>query len=124
MTVDACTFSDSESRKSRGVARFRKMATMPNVEERRNTLRCPIIRIDVEIFCSVDLMLPYRFATARLILRPIAAADAPPIFAGYTQDPEVVRFLIWRPHRSIADTEAYISGCISEPSDQSRSYVV
>ena len=58
------------------------MATMPNVEERRNTLRCPIIRIDVEIFCSVDLMLPYRFATARLILRPIAAADAPSIFAG------------------------------------------
>ena len=78
----------------------------------------------VEIFCSVDLVLPDRFATARLILRPIAAADAPSIFAGYAQDPEVVRFLIWRPHRTLADTEAYINRCISEPSDQSRSYAL
>jgi [ribosomal protein S5]-alanine N-acetyltransferase len=69
-------------------------------------------------------VLPDRFDSARLILRPIAAADAPSIFAAYAQDPEVVRFVIWRPHRTLADTEAYINGCISEPSDQSRSYVL
>ena len=69
-------------------------------------------------------MLPDRFDTARLILRPIAAVDAPSIFAAYAQDPEVVRFVIWRPHRTLANTEAYIKDWIAEPSDQSRSYVL
>ena len=64
-------------------------------------------------------VLPDRFDSARLILRPIAAADAPSIFAAYAQDPEVVRFVIWRPHRTLRDTEAYLNGCISEPADQS-----
>jgi RimJ/RimL family protein N-acetyltransferase len=69
-------------------------------------------------------VLPDRFDSARLILRPIAAADAPSIFAAYAQDPEVVRFVIWRPHRTLRDTEAYLNGCISEPADQSRTYVL
>ena len=32
-------------------------------------------------------MLPDRFETTRLMLRPIAANDAPAIFTGYAQDP-------------------------------------
>jgi RimJ/RimL family protein N-acetyltransferase len=32
-------------------------------------------------------MMPDRFETTRLILRPIAPADAPAIFTGYARDP-------------------------------------
>ncbi len=69
-------------------------------------------------------MLPDRFETARLILRPIAESEAGDIFTGYAQDPEVVRFLIWRPHRTLADTEAYIAGCLTTPPQSERTYVL
>jgi RimJ/RimL family protein N-acetyltransferase len=69
-------------------------------------------------------MFPDYFETARLILRPIASGDAPAIFAGYAQDPEVVRFVIWHSHRTIADTEAYIAECRTAPADESRTYVL
>jgi len=69
-------------------------------------------------------MLPEGFATPRLILRPIARGDALGIFAGYAQDPEVVRFLIWRPHQTLAETEAYIARCLAAPADKSRTYAL
>ena len=50
-------------------------------------------------------MLPDRFGTERLILRPIEAADAGAIFTGYAQDPEVVRFLTFRPHRDLGSLQ-------------------
>ena len=53
-------------------------------------------------------MFPDAFHTARLVLRPIRLADAWPIFCHYAQDPEVTRFLTWRPHRVVGDTEAFI----------------
>jgi RimJ/RimL family protein N-acetyltransferase len=60
-------------------------------------------------------MLPDTFHTARLKLRPIVPEDAGPIFDGYAQDTTVTRFVIWRPHRSRSDTEAYIAQCIATP---------
>jgi [ribosomal protein S5]-alanine N-acetyltransferase len=69
-------------------------------------------------------MLPDRFETSRLILRPIVPEDAPAIFTGYAQDPEVVRFVLWRPHQNIADTEAYIARCLEAPADRERTYAV
>lgn len=69
-------------------------------------------------------MLPDSFETARLILRPVAPGDARAIFIGYAQDPDVVRFVMWRPHRALADTEAYIANCLSTPADKSRTYVL
>jgi [ribosomal protein S5]-alanine N-acetyltransferase len=69
-------------------------------------------------------MLPDGFETARLIMRPVAPGDAPAILAGYARDPEAVRFLIWRPHRTLADTEAYIADCLAAPADKSRSYAL
>ena len=69
-------------------------------------------------------MLPDRFRTARLLLRPITAPDAGPIFDTYAQDPEVSRFLTWRPHRSRTDTEAYIAHCIATPPHLGRTYVL
>jgi ribosomal-protein-alanine N-acetyltransferase len=69
-------------------------------------------------------MFPDRFATARLSLRPIAPGDAAAIFAGYAQDPEVVKFLSWRPHRTFADTEAYVARCLAALPDDARTYVL
>jgi len=67
-------------------------------------------------------MLPNSFQTSRLILRPIALSDARAIFDRYAQDPDVTRFLTWRPHTRIEQTEAYVSRCIAAPS--SRTYVL
>jgi [ribosomal protein S5]-alanine N-acetyltransferase len=69
-------------------------------------------------------MLPDTFHTARLKLRPIVPEDAGPIFDGYAQDTTVTRFVIWRPHRSRSDTEAYIAQCLASPPNVSRTYVL
>jgi RimJ/RimL family protein N-acetyltransferase len=69
-------------------------------------------------------MLPDRFETTRLILRPIEPQDASAIFAGYAQDPEVVRFLIWRPHQTLADTAAYVARCMAAQPDRTRTYAM
>jgi len=54
-------------------------------------------------------MLPANFHTARLALRPIAHDDAGAIFDGNAQDAAVTRFVVWRPHRSRSDTEAFVA---------------
>lgn len=69
-------------------------------------------------------MLPDGFRTARLLLRPITPADAGAIFDSYAQDPEVTRFLTWRPHRSRAETDAYIAHCFAVPTNAGRTYVL
>jgi ribosomal-protein-alanine N-acetyltransferase len=69
-------------------------------------------------------MLPDRFLTMLLVLRPIAAADAGAIFARYAQDAAVTRFLTWRPHRSRVETDAYVAHCLATPPDVARTYVV
>ena len=45
--------------------------------------------------------------TDRLILRPVLNRDAKDIFA-YASDPEVARYVLWEPHRTVADTRSYI----------------
>lgn len=67
-------------------------------------------------------MFPDAFQTARLNLRPIAPVDAGPIFDGYAQDVEVTRYLTWRPHTRIAETEAYVAHRVAATS--SRTYVL
>jgi [ribosomal protein S5]-alanine N-acetyltransferase len=69
-------------------------------------------------------MLPETFRTARLFLRPIAMADAGPIFATYARDPEVTQFLIWRPNRTRRDIESYIRSCLNTPPHRARTYVM
>ena len=69
-------------------------------------------------------MFPDYFVTPRLFIRPIGWGDAPAIFEGYAQDREVTRYLTWRPHRSINDTNAYIGACIAESGDTSGTYVL
>jgi RimJ/RimL family protein N-acetyltransferase len=69
-------------------------------------------------------MLPSGFDTERLILRPIEPSNAGAIFASYAQDPEIVRYVSFRPHRSLADTEAYIAACLAAPTRAARTYVL
>ena len=52
--------------------------------------------------------------TTRLLLRPPRVSDAPVIFASYAQDAEVTRYLTWRPHKSVADTEAFLRECLND----------
>ncbi|HVC54666.1 MAG TPA: GNAT family N-acetyltransferase [Stellaceae bacterium] len=69
-------------------------------------------------------MLPDGFETQRLVLRPIEPGDAGAIFAGYAQDPDVVRYLSFRAHRTLADTEAYVGRCLATPTSAARTYVL
>ena len=54
---------------------------------------------------------PETIQTERLILRKPCMEDALAIFEGYAQDPEVTRYLVWKPHRNIRDTEEFLLAC-------------
>jgi len=49
--------------------------------------------------------------TDRLLVRPAACADAQELFDGYACDPEVAKYMIWRPHRDIGETLAFLRRC-------------
>jgi ribosomal-protein-alanine N-acetyltransferase len=64
-------------------------------------------------------MLSERLETARLDPRPIAAGDVLVIAGGYAPDPEIARYLTWRPHRRLAESETYIdTGPAAAPGDE------
>src|SRR5689334_13280241 len=69
-------------------------------------------------------MLPDRFETARVLLRPVSPGDADAIFSTYAQDEEVTRYLIWRPHRSLDETQTYIRRCIGTSPEIERTYMI
>jgi ribosomal-protein-alanine N-acetyltransferase len=45
--------------------------------------------------------------TDRLILRPLRRQDAKDIFS-YASDPDVARFVLWDPHKTLSETKAYL----------------
>lgn len=48
------------------------------------------------------------FETTRLILRPPMIEDAEAMFENWCNDPEVTRYMVWAPHRSVDDTKEFI----------------
>ena len=52
---------------------------------------------------------PERIETSRLCLRKPTLLDASEIFTRYSGDPEVTRFLGWPMHRSVEETQAFLS---------------
>lgn len=48
-----------------------------------------------------------KLETERLILRPMRVSDAPHMFE-YAKDPDVTRYLLWRPHPDMAHTRSYL----------------
>ena len=60
-----------------------------------------------------------------MVLRPPGSSDALAIFNAYTQDIEVARYMVWRPHRTVAESEAFIAECIQAWDGSERmSYVL
>ena len=55
---------------------------------------------------------PEIIETDRLTLRVPAPPDAMSIFTGFSQDTEVTKYLTWRPHENIGQTDQFIAGCI------------
>ena len=55
---------------------------------------------------------PERIETERLILRKPRMDDSVAIFAGWTRDTEVTRYLTWRPHERLEQTEEFVRGCL------------
>ena len=56
----------------------------------------------------VEVKPPDILETDRLRLRRAAMEDAEAIFAEYAQDPEVTKYLTWRPHRKIETIYEYL----------------
>jgi RimJ/RimL family protein N-acetyltransferase len=56
-------------------------------------------------------MLPEHFETARLYARPPRVEDAEAAFAAYAADPEVTRYVAWKPHRELSTVRAYFGAC-------------
>ena len=56
--------------------------------------------------------LPEKIETGRLVLRKPRMEDAPFIFKRYAQDPEVTRYLIWKPHERMSETEDFLKRCL------------
>ena len=56
---------------------------------------------------------PEIISTERLTLRKPRMDDAAAVFAGWAKHPEVTRFLTWRPHQDITQTEALMRKSIA-----------
>src|SRR5512142_2838107 len=57
--------------------------------------------------------MPERIETERLILRKPGMQDASAIFTGWAQDWEVTRYLTWRPHERIEQTQDFVQSCLT-----------
>jgi ribosomal-protein-alanine N-acetyltransferase len=64
--------------------------------------------------------LPEQLQTARLVLREPCETDARFLFEAYTQDPDVSRYMVWRPHTALFETEAFITESIQDWKAQVR----
>jgi RimJ/RimL family protein N-acetyltransferase len=49
--------------------------------------------------------------TRRLLARPAAVSDAAAVFEHYACDPAVAKYMTWRPHRSIDETNEFLRRC-------------
>ncbi|RIX76434.1 GNAT family N-acetyltransferase [Acidovorax cavernicola] len=55
---------------------------------------------------------PSRIETDRLVLRPPRPEDAAALFAAYTQDAQVCRYMVWKPHAALSETQDFVAYCI------------
>ncbi|MDL2355560.1 MAG: GNAT family N-acetyltransferase [Pseudomonadota bacterium] len=73
----------------------------------------------------MSFSLPDQLHTPRMVLRAPRPSDAAAIFAAYTQDSDVARYMTWRPHRTLAETETYFAYCMQAwESGRSRPYIL
>ena len=73
------------------------------------------------VFSIIQAMrMPEQLFTERLLLRMPRMEDADAIFTGWAQDLGVLRYLTWRPHKSIDETESFVRGCLLAWENQAR----
>ncbi|MEZ5564023.1 MAG: GNAT family N-acetyltransferase [Gammaproteobacteria bacterium] len=58
-------------------------------------------------------MLASSFQSSRLVARLPLPSDSARIFSAYASKPEVSRFMMWRPHKDISETDDFVSECIA-----------
>jgi ribosomal-protein-alanine N-acetyltransferase len=61
----------------------------------------------------LSFAMPSDLETERLVLHAPDPADADRLFAHYTSDPEIVRYLPWQRHRAVEETRTLIEQCAS-----------
>ena len=61
-----------------------------------------------------SLRAPGTLETERLVLRRPGAVDAPAVFARYAGDSAVTRYLGWRTHVSVSETQIFLASCDTE----------
>jgi [ribosomal protein S5]-alanine N-acetyltransferase len=66
-------------------------------------------------------MPPTSIETPRVLLRKPERDDAQRIFTTYAQDPDVVRFLPWKPHATPAVSARFVGRCLALWNDGSAS---
>ena len=64
--------------------------------------------------------IPEQFETQRLMLRQPRMGNARIIFESWAQDSEVTRYLTWRPHQRIEQTQEFIQSCIRAWESETR----
>jgi len=62
---------------------------------------------------NVCMVPPASLETSRLILRKPSLGDAPALFTTYTQDPQVTRYMTWRPHTRLEQTSDFLRECLA-----------
>jgi [ribosomal protein S5]-alanine N-acetyltransferase len=60
----------------------------------------------------MTIPVPPHITTPRLWLRPPHSTDAAELFERYAQDEEVTRYLVWKPHRTRDETQAFLEQCM------------
>jgi ribosomal-protein-alanine N-acetyltransferase len=61
---------------------------------------------------AVPQAIPETFTTSRLRMRRPREGDSASAFTNWTSDPDVVRYLPWRRHETVADTAAYLDSLV------------
>ena len=64
---------------------------------------------------------PEILETERLRLRKPVLQDAEEIFRKYAQDPEVTKYLTWRPNRNVQETHDFVRACL-QAWDEGKSF--
>lgn len=62
-------------------------------------------------------------SSPRLTLRPFREHDAEAIFAGWDSDPEVARYMLWEPSKTLEDSRARISEWLRDNTPDQGFYV-
>ena len=82
---------------------------------------CPLICCTYTLRKYNDGMkMPERVETERLALRKPCLDDALIIFAAWAQDREVTRYLTWRPHERIEETQEFVQSCLRAWENETR----